>query len=383
MATLTKTAKQDYVIENTDDIFSPGLVIFRDLVELNLNEMIRIAGSADRLRPHCKTHKTREIVQMQIELGITRHKCATLREAEMLAELGVEDILLAYQVVGPNLAPWVQLVERFPASRFACLVDDPQALQMLSSAFAAAGQRIGVFLDVDPGMHRTGINTDESALELYEMICTTDAIESRGLHWYDGHHRQTDLQERKLAVAQDWEPFTQFRNQILMAGFKVPGVVAAGTGSFSILAEVGEPNLELSPGTTTYFDAGYQAIFPDLNFRPALGILTRVVSKRRSGYLTLDIGHKSCAADPPNGSRLSFPEIPDAVEVKHTEEHLVLQTGCDHDFELGDAIVALPTHACPTSAAHDDATVISNRQVVGQWQVAARGRALKNGVARQ
>ncbi len=373
-STTTADMASCYGIETTEEIFSPGLLIFKDLVQRNLEEMVRIAGAAERLRPHCKTHKTREIVQMQIELGITKHKCATIREAEMLAEIGVEDILLAYQMIGPNIKRLIELIERFPSPRFACLVDDPMALGPLSAAMNRAGKQIGVFMDVDPGMNRTGIDADSDAILLYEMICTSANIEIRGLHWYDGHHRQSDLQQRRAAVDAAWEPFTNLRNQILLSGFDVPAVVAAGTGSFPVLAEKGEPGLELSPGTTTYFDVGYQRTFPDLNLQPALGVLTRVISKRRAGHLTLDIGHKSVAADPPAGSRLFFPEIPDAKEVKHTEEHLVIATNRADEYQLGDTLVALPIHACPTSAAHDFANVISDGSVVDRWEIAARGR---------
>ena len=120
-----------YEIKDAREIFSPGLVIFRELLEHNLAEMIRIAGGPERLRPHCKTHKTREIIEMEIGLGITRHKCATIAEAEMLADVGVEDILLAYQMVGPNLGRWVKLMDKFPSTRFACLADHPRGVGAL------------------------------------------------------------------------------------------------------------------------------------------------------------------------------------------------------------------------------------------------------------
>src|SRR5205085_5057106 len=93
--------------------FSPGLIVFRDLVERNLDELIRVAGAAARLRPHCKTHKMREITQLQLARGITRHKCATIAEAEMLAEAGAEDIFLAYNPVGPNIGRVVRFVAKY------------------------------------------------------------------------------------------------------------------------------------------------------------------------------------------------------------------------------------------------------------------------------
>src|SRR5262245_35559930 len=100
-----------YAIADTSDILSPGLVIFRDQVEKNLDEVIRVAGSPSRLRPHCKTHKMREICQMQLARGVTKHKCATIAEAEMLAEAGAKSIFLAYNPVGPNIRRVVRFVE--------------------------------------------------------------------------------------------------------------------------------------------------------------------------------------------------------------------------------------------------------------------------------
>lgn len=365
-----------YTVKNPELVYSPGLLIFRELLTHNLEEMVRIAGSAERLRPHCKTHKTREIVKMQIELGITRHKCATIAEAEMLADVGVEDILLAYQLVGPNTERFSKLIDKFPSARFSCLVDCPSALESLAAAVEKSVNTVQVMLDLNSGMNRTGIQPGPDAIELYEMIASTPHIELGGLHWYDGHQRDPDFGLRKGSVLAGWDQLTRFRDQLQMTGLPIPKIVAAGTGSFPILAEVGEPNLELSPGTTTYFDAGYQNIFQDMDFRPALGILTRVVSKPGTHRLTLDVGHKSCAADQPAGKRLTFPTLPDAKEIAHTEEHLVLETKEASDFRVGDAMVALPNHACPTSAVHQQAYVVDQGVVGETWHIASRDRIL-------
>ena len=113
-----------YKIADTSQIFSPGLVVFRDLVEQNLAEMIRIAGSPARLRPHCKTHKMREIAQLQLARGITRHKCATIAEAEMLIEAGARDVFLAYNPVGPNIRRVAALVGKYPDLQLKVTGDD-------------------------------------------------------------------------------------------------------------------------------------------------------------------------------------------------------------------------------------------------------------------
>ena len=368
-----------YRINDPSQIFSPGMVIFRELLEHNLAEMVRVAGGPERLRPHCKTHKSREVVKMQIELGITKHKCATIAEAEMLADVGVEDILLAYQMVGPNLGRLVRLVDKFPRTKFTTLVDHPATVDELSKAItegANSNRTLGVMLDLNSGMNRTGIELGQNAIELYEMIYSGDGLKVGGLHWYDGHHRQSDLVERRGMTNAGWDKFIRFRDQVLLNGLEVPRIVAAGTGSFPILADHGEPNLELSPGTTTFYDDDMATRFSELNFQPAIGILTRVISCNRANSLTLDVGHKSCAADQPFGKRLAFPELADAKEVIHSEEHLVIETSEAKKFKLGDHLIAIPRHACPVSAVHQFANVIENGELVDHWEIVARDRVL-------
>ena len=147
-------------------------------------------------------------------------------------------------------------------------------------------------------------------------------------------------------------------------------------GSFPILAESGEPNLELSPGTTVFHDDDMVTRFPEMNFQPALGILTRVISCNQSNHLTLDVGHKACAADQPAGRRLAFPQLSDAEEVQHSEEHLVVKTSDAGRFKLGDHLIAIPRHACPVSAVHQFASVIEKGELIGRWETVARDRLL-------
>lgn len=368
-----------YHIEDVHEIYSPGLLIFRELLEHNLAEMIRVAGDPERLRPHCKTHKTREIIEIQLGMGITRHKCATVAEAEMLAESGVRDILIAYQMVGPNLARLVRLKDKFPTTRFACLVDHPHAVSDLSMAVMSGAnpeQRVDVMLDLDPGMNRTGISIGENAIQLYEMIHSAEGLNVGGLHWYDGQNRQPDWDERRSSTNHGWAQLIRFRDQLLLSGLEVPRIVAAGTGSFPILAQHGEPNLELSPGTTVFHDDDMATRFPEMNFIPALGILTRIISRNRKNHLTIDVGHKSCAADQPAGNRLAFPQLDDAKEVLHSEEHLVIKTSQADQFKLGDHLIAIPRHACPTTAVHQFAHVIAGGQLTERWKITARDRIL-------
>src|SRR5262249_15503484 len=152
------------------------------------------------LRPHVKTHKTREIVQMQLDAGITKHKCATIAEAEMLADTGAPDILLAYPPVGPNCERVARLTKAFPTCRFSVLVDHAVSARALSDAMARAGTMVTVLMDVDVGQHRTGIAPGANALALYELLNQLPGIKAGGLHIYDGHNHQASLEERAKAV---------------------------------------------------------------------------------------------------------------------------------------------------------------------------------------
>lgn len=365
-----------YRIDDTSQIITPALVIFREVLEENLRAMLTIAGDVGRLRPHCKTHKIKEVAQLELGLGITKHKCATFAEAEMLALAGVRDIFLAYNLVGPNVGRAVEFLKKFPDVRLAVTADHAGPIAELGRATNAAGLTIGVLLDLDTGQHRTGVPVGPRAEELYRLIVATEGLEPAGLHLYDGQNHQTDLAERAAAVDACWLPVATLRDQLVRNGWRVPRIVAGGTGSFPLFAKKNDPALELSPGTCVFQDAGYGAMFPDLHFSPAALLLTRVISRPTSERVTFDLGYKAVASDPPAGRRLTFPNLPDAKEVLQNEEHLVIETAHRPELQPGDEQLAIPRHICPTSALHKQAYVVAQGKVIARWDVVARDRWL-------
>ena len=367
---------QHYRIADTTQIITPGLIVFREILEENLDKMIGIAGDVSRLRPHCKTHKMREVVEMQLARGITQHKAATFAEAEMLAGSGVKDIFLAYSLVGANIPRAVKFREAFPDLVFAVTADHEKPIAALGNAMRQAGQSIDVLLDIDTGQHRTGISPGARATELYRQIVQTAGLNAGGLHVYNGQNHQTPVEERRAAVTACWESVSTLRDELLKHDFPVPKIVAGGTGSFPIYASIDDAAIQCSPGTCVFNDVGYGGIFPDLEFTPAALLLTRVVSRPTDNRITLDLGYKAVASDPPVGNRLQFPDLPDAKEVLQNEEHLVLESSRAAEFEPGDELLAIPRHICPTSALHKQATVIAGGEIVGQWTIAARDRRL-------
>jgi D-serine deaminase-like pyridoxal phosphate-dependent protein len=356
------------------DLLSPSLLVYPDLIQQNTAAMIRVAGSTQRLRSHCKTHKMREVIAMQLAQGITKHKCATLMEAEMLAECGVTDIFLAYNVVGPNIARVVRLLQKYPQVKFACAGDYLPAVQELGAAVSIIGRTVDVILDIDVGMHRTGVQAGPKAIELYRAFAKTPGIKPGGLHLYDGHNHQHDVAERRAAARAAWKIGSELRDELEQLDLPVPRIVCGGTPTFPLWAEIDDPAIELSPGTITLHDAGYGGNFPDLPFVPAAKLLTRVISRPAPDRVTLDLGHKAVAGDPPAGRRVFFPELPDAKAVLHNEEHLVLETPLAANYQPGDVLLAIPSHICPTCALHKEVYAVRGEEVVGTWKVASRDR---------
>jgi D-serine deaminase-like pyridoxal phosphate-dependent protein len=367
-----------YTIRDTSTIFSPALVFYKDLIQHNIGRAIEIVGHPSRLRPHVKTHKTREIVRLELAAGITKHKCATLAEAEMLADCGVPDVLLAYNLVGPNCGRMAQLMQGYPQCRFAVLADHPAAAQALSDAMTARGLEIDVLLDVDPGQHRTGIAPGPEAAALYEQIARLPGLRPGGLHFYDGHNHQESLAERQAAVQKQLEPLLALRTMLKEKGLPVPRLVLGGTPTFPIYARLDLAEVECAPGTCFLNDHGYGTRFADLSdFTPAALLLTRVISRPTPNRITLDLGYKAVASDPPAGQRCVLLNVPDAKAVIHNEEHFVVETAAADRFRPGDEVYAMPTHICPTCALHRQAYVVENGQVTEQWAIAARDRVLR------
>ncbi|MCH7989284.1 MAG: alanine racemase, partial [Planctomycetes bacterium] len=233
-----------YHIEDTTEIITPALVVFRELVEQNLDKMLEIAGSASRMRPHCKTHKMREVVAMQLERGITKHKCATFAEAEMLAEAGVTDILLAYNIVGPNIHRSVTFLEKYPAVHFFVTADHEKPIAELGTAMTAAGKSIEVLLDIDTGQHRTGIPVGTKAKKLYQQLVETSGLKPGGFHLYDGHQHQSSRAERTVAVNAEFQKVLAFRDELVGNYWPVPRMVCGGTASFPVYAEQADSAIE-------------------------------------------------------------------------------------------------------------------------------------------
>ncbi len=366
-----------YAIADTSAVLSPGLIFFKDLIRQNIARMVEVAGSVERLRPHVKTHKTGEIVDLERQAGIGKHKCATIAEAELCAMRGAADVLISYPMVGPNCARLAGLIRAYPGCRFSVLADHPVAVEALSAVLSRQGVEVDVLLDVDVGQHRTGIAPGPEAAALYEMIDRLPGLKPGGLHVYDGHNHIPSFVERQAQALAQLEPALNLRAALERKGLPTPRLVVGGTPTFPVYARLDLPGLECSPGTIVLHDHGYGSKFADLaGFTPAALLLTRVISRPTSTRVTFDLGYKAVASDPPAGKRLVLLDVPNYEAVLQNEEHLVVETPAAERFRPGDEVLAIPTHICPTVAMHQRAHVVEAGRVVGTWNITGRDRVI-------
>jgi D-threonine aldolase len=364
---------QWYAIRNVDAVDSPAFVVYPGRIRENVRRAAAAVPDVSLLRPHVKTNKTAEVSRILMGEGVTKFKCATIAEAEMLGMIGAADVLLAYQPVGPKVARLVELTARYPRTKFSCLVDDEAAAQAISNAFAQADRRINVFVDLNVGMNRTGV-APEDALPLYLLCDSLPGLEPVGLHAYDGHIRDADPAQRKEVCDAAFGPVAALRSRIEAQAKQPPVVVAGGTPTFPIHAR--RDGVECSPGTFVFHDWHYQIAFPDQDFLFAALLVTRVISKVGSRALCLDLGYKSVSSENPLPKRVRFLNAPDAEPLGHSEEHLVINVGDNARHSIGDVFYGVPYHVCPTCALHDKAHVVEDNRVTGSWDIIARARRI-------
>ncbi|MDC0935151.1 D-TA family PLP-dependent enzyme [Pirellulales bacterium] len=360
-------------LENPQELPSPDLFVVPSRIQDNIQQMLATVGGADyvgRLRPHVKTHKMAEVVVMQIAAGITKFKVATLSEAEMTAAAGATDVLVAHQPVGPKIDQLSRLIKNFPDTAFSAIVDNQYSVNQLASTIGSESRPLRLWIDIDCGMGRTGIDFGEHFDALHRAIGANPLTTLAGLHVYDGHIHDALLAVRTKKVR---SIIQSLRRHI--ADHEVQSIVSGGTPTFGIWAF--ETPWECSPGTLLLWDVGCENAFTEMPYQLAAALVTRVVSKPSTGRLCLDLGHKAVASEMPLADRVVLPQLPRATFLFHNEEHLVVGSARADEFTVGDVLLAYPKHICPTVALYDSVAVVREDRVTKErWEVTSRGRQL-------
>ncbi len=368
------TGIQWYTIDNIDELDSPALVVFPDRVKKNIATAIAMIGDVHRLRPHIKTNKSMEATSLMIAAGVSKFKCATIAEAEMLGRCKALDVVLAYQPTGPKINRFVAVIKKFTGTRYACLADNIEAAKAMAEVFDSNGLQVPVYLDINLGMNRTGI-APEHAAALYSNCTALKGITPVGLHAYDGHIRDVDFAKRKERCDAAFERVVAVQKEVIAKGIAAPAIIAGGSPTFSIHCT--RKDIDCSPGTFIYWDKGYTDLCPEQPFLTAVLVVTRVISLPDATKLCLDLGHKSIAAENEITRRVYFLNAPHLIPISQSEEHLVVEAGAGHGFHPGDVLYGVPFHVCPTVALYERAITIENGKASGEWLNIARDRKLE------
>lgn len=362
-----------YRLAGIEQMLTPVLIIFMDVVDSNIAASIRIAGGGpNRLRPHIKTAKLLRVVRRYVESGIPQCKCATTLELAVACEAGMRDVLVAYPMVGANAHRVLELSARYPAAKISALVDHPKQVQEWDPS-------IGIFIDVNPGMDRTGISPEHMSAVVEMAHAIIDSGRAfRGLHYYDGHLGSLDPEERRVQALKGYEQLVRLAGAVKDAGIEVGEVITSGTSVFPFAIAyspllTGDFTFRVSPGAAIYGDLTVQHQLPQYGYRPAALVATRVVSHPRTDLVTCDAGVKAVAvfAGLPNCAVLGRPEL---VPQKMSEEHLTLQAPAGAALpEIGEILYLIPRHAGLTVNNFDEALVVSSGRGNVLERVTARG----------
>lgn len=363
-----------YRIEGVETLLTPALAIYPEIVDRNIAATIRLlGGDVNRWRPHVKTAKLGFIMRRMAARGIVQAKCSTTVELAAACASGMKDVLLAYPVVGANAARVAELAEENRGVRVSALVENP--LQ----AAGWKGSPVGVFIDVNPGMDRTGIEQGHvgAILDVVREIGAA-GIEFRGLHYYDGHISATAMEERQKSAYRGYDRLMEIVAAVERAGFPVEEVITSGTPAFPCAATYAPFRSarfvhRASPGTVVYSDLTSLTQLPaEWGYQPAAVVVSTVVSHPKANYLTCDAGHKAVSADA-GIPTCAVPGRPDLVPLRPSEEHLPMEVKGGSRPEIGEALYLIPRHVCPTVNNFDDALIISGHRVTAVERVTARG----------
>jgi len=345
------------------DLPTPSIVADLDSIDANLAKMNDFfAGKECKLRPHFKSHKCVTLARRQVSqsnsVGIT---CAKLSEAEQLVDGGVNDVLIANQVIGIDKT--ARIAEMNRKASVSVAVDSELGIEQLGTSAQYAGVSIGVFIEIDIGMNRGGIQPGEPAIQLAEMVSNKQGLRLAGLQSYEGHIvTLPDYQERKRRVKEDMDPLLKTRTLLEQKGFAVK-ISSGGTGTYDITGCLAGID-ELQCGSYVLMDSAYKKIRPEFHY--ARYILATVISKRGQ-VISTDAGLKGM------GAEYGTPELvghPDAMCLYVAEEHSVFK---NVNVNIGDKIRIIPPHGCTTNNLYPLMWIVRNSIVEEVWPVEGRG----------
>ena len=350
------------------EIPTPALILDLDIFEENLHRMASLFSGTVKLRPHIKTHKCPEIAERQIRAGAIGLTCAKLSEAEVLEQHGLDDILIANQVAGcgkpERLALLAQRIDVTVA------VDNRENIDDLDRVACLVGSQIGVVIEVNVGNDRCGTRSMEETLALANYIATKEGLLFNGLMGYEGHCVFIpNREERKITCMAANKILVDSAEMLKRNGFNVEIVSAGGTGTYD-MSGIYPGITEIEAGSYLFMDHRYSSVMGNDVFKPALWVLSTVISKPRPGLALVDAGMKSLTHE----FGFPLPRLSGATLTGLSEEHGRLELIPEADgLKVGDLVEIWPSHGCTTVNLHDHYCVLKDNKLEGIWSISCRG----------
>jgi D-serine deaminase-like pyridoxal phosphate-dependent protein len=348
------------------ELVTPALVLDLDAARRNIQFMAQcLRGMKAKLRPHVKVQKSPELARLQIEAGAIGVCTATVWEAMVMSQSGIEDVLIANQVGGKEKIR--ALARAAKNGRLSVAVDDGQNAQDLSDAARAAGSRLEVLIEVDVGMGRGGVRSLEEGVRLAQHLSKLPGLKLRGVQGYEGHcmlEPDRAVRIEKARAAMDY--LGSAVDRLAEAGFACEVVSAGGTGTYDITGDNSRVT-EIQAGSYVFMDNFHGNLVP--GFSPALTVLGTVVI-RHGNTIVLDSGRKSVGIDFVLPTMVDYP----FYRARYfAEEHGLFDVDERCHLKLGDTVELVPGYAPSTVNLYDAYHVVENGTVVDIWPIMPRG----------
>jgi D-serine deaminase-like pyridoxal phosphate-dependent protein len=357
-----------------EQVDTPALLLDLDAFERNLRRLHGSLGDTRvRVRPHAKSHKCPQIALRQIALGAVGVCCQKVSEAEALVRDGVGDVLIANEIVGAQKLARLAALAR--SAHVGVCVDDLGNVADLDRAAQEAGTRLDVYVEVNVGSNRCGVDPGEPVLDLAQAIAPARALRFAGIQAYQGaaQHLRTPA-ERSAAIAQAVEKVRGTVTLLEANGLRPEIVTGAGTGTYPLEAASRVYN-EIQPGSYVFMDADYGRNLgadgqPLRAFEHSLFILATVMSHPTAQRAVVDAGLKAHSVD---SGMPAVAGIAGARYVRASDEHGVIELGGPGSAELGQKIRLIPGHCDPTVNLYDWLVCYRGERVEDIWPISARG----------
>ncbi|KPK61138.1 MAG: hypothetical protein AMS21_09245 [Gemmatimonas sp. SG8_38_2] len=368
---------------NMQNLDTPALIVDVNVLRENISRMQRLADSFGvRLRPHAKTHKSPQLARLQTGAGARGVTVAKVGEAEVMADGGLDDILIANQVVGVEKVR--RLIDLSRRVRLAVLVDSREGVQLLERAFGDAGATLDVLIEIDTGKGRCGLSADAEIKELAEAVRDSASLRLRGVETHEGHvpagsTSSVQMEERAVAAGRR---VVEVAAMLRSRGHSVEEISVGSTPAAPWTASVAGVT-EMRPGTYVFNDVNQMAIDQATPDTCALSVLATVISRPAVNRAVVDAGSKSLFSEP---ARRGFAlegyegfgyirQAQMARVVSLSEEHGVVEVTADAGFPvIGEQVEIIPNHVCPAVNLHDELYIVDGDDVIDVWPISARGK---------